>query len=323
MIVSLCQLCMRVTILLPLSSGLNCEDVHYAYSLNFRDTDRGYKYMLKTTFRGLVLAGALAFSLPAIAADKKDDPVVATVNGGEIHYSEVLEAQRAMGQQAMAMPLEMIQTMLINSIADRKLVAATARMEGVQKTEAFKKQMKSIEEHVLQRQFLTDYAEKQITDEKVKAAYEAMVKDFKPTKEVHARHILAKDEDTAKAIIKELDDGADFVALAKEKSTGPSGPNGGDLGFFGPGQMVPEFEKAAFAMKKGEHSAEPVKSQFGFHVIKVEEFRDSEAPKFEEVEEQIKGEIANKAVSDYVAELRKNAELKLFDKDGKEIKQDK
>ncbi len=279
--------------------------------------------MLKSTFRGLVLAGAMAIALPAFAADKDDDRVVATVNGAKIFYSEVLEAQKAMGGQAQAVPLEMIQTLLINTIADRKLVAVEARNKGVDKTESYKKRLASIEEHILQREYLTSFAEEQITDEKVKAAYEKVVKDFKPTMEVNARHILLKTEEDAKEVIKDLDKGVDFAQLAKNKSTGPSGANGGDLGFFGQGAMVPEFEKAAFALKKGEYSKEPVKTQFGFHVIKVEEFRKSEAPKMEEAADQIKGEIANKAVSEYIESLRKSAKIVLFDDAGKEIKTDK
>ncbi len=281
--------------------------------------------MLKTTFKGLVLAGAMAIALPAIAADaeKKDDYVVATVNGSEIYFSDLMEAQRDMGAQAQAMPLEMIQNLLINSIADRKMVAAKARMEGIHKTDDFKKRMITVEEGVLSRQFLNGFAESKMTDDAVKAAYDDMVKDFKPEKEVHARHILVKTEDEAKAIIKELKEGADFAETAKAKSTGPSGATGGDLGFFARGAMVPAFEKAAFELKNGEVSAEPVKTQFGYHIIKVEESRDSEAPKLADVAEKLKGEIANDAVKKLIDDLRKKAEIKLFDKDGKEIEQDK
>ena len=199
-------------------------------------------------------------------------------------------------------------------------MAEEARKKGVHETDSYKKRLAGIEEHILQREHLTKFAEDAATDDKVKSAYEQMVKDFKPTMEVNARHILVKTEDEGKAIIKELDGGADFATLAKEKSTGPSGANGGDLGFFGQGAMVPEFEKAAFSLKKGEHSKEPVKTQFGFHVIKVEQYRESEAPKFEEAEQQLKGDIANKAVSKYIEGLRKSAKIVLFDKDGKEIK---
>ncbi|WP_028879415.1 peptidylprolyl isomerase [Terasakiella pusilla] len=279
--------------------------------------------MLKTTFRTLVMAGALTLSVSAIADEKKDDPVVATVNGVEIYYSQVQQAQRAMGGQAMAVPLEMIQSMLINTIADRTIVAEQARKDGFDKNEEFKKRMADIEQQVLARDFIADYAEKQITDKRVEEAYQAMIKDFEPQKEVHARHILVEDEAAAKDVIKELEGGADFVELAKTKSTGPSGPQGGDLGFFSAGAMVPEFEKAAFALKAGEFSKEPVKTQFGYHVIKLEEERKTQPPKLEDVKDQIEGEIGNEAVSKYIEGLRKDAKIVLFDKDGKEIKEDK
>jgi peptidyl-prolyl cis-trans isomerase C len=279
--------------------------------------------MLKTTFRTLVMAGALTLSVSAIADEKKDDPVVATVNGVEIYYSQVQQAQRAMGGQAMAVPLEMIQSMLINTIADRTIVAEQARKDGFDKNEEFKKRMADIEQQVLARDFIADYAEKQITDKRVEEAYQAMIKDFEPQKEVRARHILVEDEAAAKDVIKELEGGADFVELAKTKSTGPSGPQGGDLGFFSAGAMVPEFEKAAFALKAGEFSKEPVKTQFGYHVIKLEEERKTQPPKLEDVKDQIEGEIGNEAVSKYIEGLRKDAKIVLFDKDGKEIKEDK
>lgn len=281
--------------------------------------------MLKTTFRSLALAGAMMIALPAFAADDAKataDRVVATVNGAEIYYSELLEAQSAMGGQAQAMPLEAIQGLLINSIADRKLVAAAARLEGVHKTDEFKKRMQSIEEHVLQRQYLMSFAENAIEEDAIKAAHKKMVDSFNPEKEVHARHILVKSEDDAKAIIKELEGGADFAELAKEKSEGPSGKNGGDLGFFGAGQMVPAFELAAFDLKEGAFSKEPVKTQFGYHIIKAEAFRVTEPPKLAEVEEKIKGDLANKAVTEYIEGLRKQADIKMFDKTGKEIKMD-
>lgn len=279
--------------------------------------------MLKTTFRTLVMAGALTLSVSAIADEKKDDPVVATVNGIEIYYSQVQQAQRAMGGQAMAVPLEMIQSMLINTIADRTIVAEQARKDGFDKKEEFKKRMADIEQQVLARDFIADYAEKQITDKRVEEAYQDMIKDFEPQKEVRARHILVEDEAAAKAVIKELEGGADFAELAKSKSTGPSGSQGGDLGFFSAGAMVPEFEKAAFALKAGEFSKEPVKTQFGYHVIKLEEERKTQPPKLEDVKDQIEGEIGNEAVSAYIEGLRKDAKIVLFDKDGKEIKEDK
>lgn len=279
--------------------------------------------MLKSSLRAMALASVLAFSAPALAQDSTEDRVIATVNGAEIYYSDVLNAQQAMGEQAMAVPLQMIQGMLVNSIADRKLVAAEARKSGITDSESFKKRMTEVEELVLQREFLTKYAEDQLGDDALKAAYDKMVEGFEPQKEVHARHILLKDEAAAQEVITALKDGADFVELAKEKSTGPSGPNGGDLGFFGTGQMVPAFEQAAFALKAGEFSDVPVQTQFGYHVIKVEEARDTQPPSFEEASESLKAQVANDTVSAYLDGLRKDAEIILFDENGKPIAEDK
>ncbi|MDV7341319.1 peptidylprolyl isomerase [Terasakiella sp. A23] len=284
--------------------------------------------MFKTTFRALALAGALSISTAAIAHDHgksevAEDHVVATVNGEKIYLSEVAEAQRAMGQQAMQMPLERIQGMLINTIADRIIVSQAARKAGFDKTDAFKKRMKDIEAQVLARDFISDYAKKQMTDERVNAAYQEHIKGFKPSQEVNARHILVKEEAEAKAIIKELEGGADFAELAKAKSTGPSGRDGGDLGYFGPGAMVPPFDKAVFSLKKGEISKEPVQTQFGYHVIKVEDIRDTQPPKLDAIRHELESQIGNESVGAYVETLRKDAKIVLLDKDGKEMKMDK
>lgn len=282
--------------------------------------------MFKTTFRSLMLCAAVTLALPALAADDEkvtEDRVVATVNGANIYYSEILEAQSSLGQQMQAMPVEMIQGLLINSIADRKLVAQQARKEKLDQTETYKRRFLSVQEQILHREFLTKYAKAQFSDEKIKVIYDKMVNDFKPTSGINARHILVKTEDEAKELIKALEGGIDFIELAKKKSIGPSGPAGGDLGFFGPGSMVPAFEKAAFSLKEGEFTKEAVETQYGWHIIKVEFSGMSSAPEFKAVVEQIKGQIANDAVTKYLTDLRKGAKIVLLNKDGTEMKIDK
>ena len=127
-----------------------------------------------------------------------------------------------------------------------------------------------------------------MTDADIKARYDAEVAKLPPVEEVRARHILVKTEDEAKAVIKELGEGKDFAEIAKAKSTDPNKSEGGDLGYFKKGMMVPEFETAVFAMNKGDVTKEPVKTQFGFHVIKVEDKRNAPAPDFEQVKDQVK-----------------------------------
>ena len=134
-----------------------------------------------------------------------------------------------------------------------------------------------------------------------------------PQQEVSARHILVKTEEEAKVIIKDLEAGKDFIELAKEKSTGPSGPNGGDLGFFGPGRMVPEFEQAAFKLEKGAFTKEPVKTQFGFHIIRVDEKRDQPKPTYEQSKQQIRQLMLTEAYGKAIEQSRTEVGVELLD----------
>ena len=153
-------------------------------------------------------------------------------------------------------------------------------------------------------------------DAEVKARYEAEAKKLANIEQIKARHILVKTEDGAKAIIAELKGGGDFAELAKKKSTGPSATDGGDLGFFGKGQMVPAFEKAAYALNAGAFSETPVKTQFGWHVIKVEERKKADIPSFEEMEPAIRDRLSQDAGSAYIMKLRKEAKITRFNADG-------
>jgi peptidyl-prolyl cis-trans isomerase C len=159
------------------------------------------------------------------------------------------------------------------------------------------------------------------TDEAMKKVYEEASKQITGEQEVHARHILVETEDEAKAIKAELDKGADFAELAKKKSKDPGASDGGDLGFFTKDQMVPEFSAAAFALEPGKIS-DPVKSQFGWHIIKVEEKRNRKAPDFEQVKSQIETYVTRKAQADYVGKLREAAKIERMDKPEETAKSD-
>ena len=179
--------------------------------------------------------------------------------------------------------------------------------------------MARITDQMLQRTALQSEINKALTNEAMQKRYQDMIKDAKVSDEVRARHILVNTEDEARSIIKDLEAGADFKSVAKAKSTGPSGANGGDLGFFGKGQMVPEFEKVAFALREGEVGESPVKTQFGWHVIKVEERRKAEAPSFKSVKRKLEMEISQEASAAYVSSLRDAAQIKRFDLNGKPL----
>ncbi len=272
-----------------------------------------------TTLRSRLIAAALvsAIAVPAWAAG--DDPVVATVNSHKILKSHIEAAHQRLPKQYQQVPFAQIFPALVDSVIDSKLAADDARARKLHEDPDFRDQMRQIEDQLLQRTVLQKEMTRDVSAEALKERYDAMVAGLGEKEEVHARHILMKTEKEAKAVITELDKGGDFAELAKKKSTGPSGPNGGDLGYFGKGQMVPEFETAAFAMEKGSHSKAPVKTQFGFHVIKVENRRKAEAPTFASVADQLRNEISQERGTAYVENLRKKSKITRFTLDGKPL----
>ena len=223
------------------------------------------------------------------------DAVVATVGDVKITAAQVDQAVTEMGQRMANMPPQQARARALDALIDTYVMAELARKEGLDKDPDYERRMKQQEVRTLQALYFGKKIQNSVTDEAVRAAYDEQVKATAPKAQVRARHILLKSEDEAKAVIEEIKGGADFAEVAKAKSTGPSGPNGGDLGFFGEGQMVPEFEKAAFALEPGAVTDAPVKTQFGFHVIKVEEKREAPAPAYEQVAPQIRNNLLREA----------------------------
>ncbi len=260
-------------------------------------------------------AGPAKPAHPAPAALK--DPVVAYVNGQPIKLSELEVAQQALPPQYRNVPLKGVYAALLDRIIDSKLVVADGKKHRVGDDPAFKKRMAFVEEQVIQDFWLQRQIAKQVTPEKMQQRYEERLKSMPAEEEVHARHILVATEDEAKAIIAELKKGTAFDKLAKEKSTDKaSGAEGGDLGWFKKSDMVKEFADAAFALKKGELSDNPVKTQFGYHVILLEDRRKAPPPSFEEMSEQIREELARETVTSMLDQLRANAKIEKFNIDG-------
>ena len=260
----------------------------------------------------LIAALALVFTLAAQVQANDNNKVVAKVNGIEIKYIEIVEAQKLLPEQYQKIQFEQIFPTLLDSVIDTYLTAADGRLKNIHNSADFKKEMMRIERQLLQRNAITQAINESVTDAALQDAYSKMKIENKGNEEIHARHILVKEEKTAIAIIAELDKGKKFAELAKIKSTGPSAKNGGDLGYFGRGQMVPEFEKVAFAMDEGSYTTTPVKTQFGYHVIKQEGRRAQTLPTFSEVEDQLRSQLSQVAGAQYMAELRKNAKIEKF-----------
>ena len=259
-----------------------------------------------------IAALGLIFTLSAQVHADAGNKVVGKVNGIDIKYLDIIEAQKLLPEQYRKVPIEQIFPTLLDSIIDTYLTAADGRLKNIHNSADFKKEMMRIERQLLQRNAITQAINESVTDAALQDAYSKMKIENKGNEEIHARHILVKEEKTAIAIIAELDKGKKFAELAKIKSTGPSAKNGGDLGYFGRGQMVPEFEKVAFAMDKGSYTTTPVKTKFGYHVIKQEDRRARVLPSFAEVEEGLRSQLSQVAGAQYMAELRKKAKIEKF-----------
>lgn len=260
---------------------------------------------------------ALPAPAPATAPAKFKDPVVATINGRAIHLSELEVAQQALPPQYRNMPLQAVFPALLDRIIDSKLVVLDGRKNKVTDDPAFKKRMAFVEEQVIQDFWLQREIARKVTAEKLRQRYEERLKSMPAEEEVHARHILVATEDEAKAIIADLKKGAAFDKLAKEKSTDKaSGAEGGDLGWFKKTDMVKEFADAAFALKKDELSETPIKTQFGYHVIKLEDRRKAPPPAFEEMQDQLREELAREIVTAMLDQLRAAAKIDKFNMDG-------
>ncbi|WP_374444965.1 peptidylprolyl isomerase [Stella sp.] len=262
----------------------------------------------------LLAQGAVAQTASAAAPA---DPVVARVNGKPILRSDVLAAHRQLPAQVQQMPLEMIFPLIVDQVVSSRLLSEAGRGQNLQNDPEVKNQMARVEDRVIERVYLGRVVEKAVTEEKLRARYAEFVKKQPAGEEVKASHILLEREDDAKRVIADLDKGGDFARIAREKSIDPSGrDNGGDLGFFQKEQMVPEFSAAAFAMKKGETSKAPVKSQFGWHVIRVTDRRQMAAPTFEAAREELSDEIAREVVDAHVKSLRESAKVEVYNADG-------
>jgi peptidyl-prolyl cis-trans isomerase C len=194
-----------------------------------------------------------------------------------------------------------------------KVMAGAAKEAGMDATPLFQQRLAYLEERALRRAYFADVIAGAVTEEAVRAEYDKYTAEFQPADEIHASHILVENEDEAKAIKAELDGGADFAAIAKEKSIDPGAANGGDLGFFSAGMMVPQFEEAAFALTEPGQVSDPVQSQFGWHIIRLEEKRQSSPAPIEQVAGQLQQQLLMSAFDDAVAKLMAGVEIDIPD----------
>jgi peptidyl-prolyl cis-trans isomerase C len=264
------------------------------------------------TLGALALAALLA--APTIALRAQDDPVVARANGVDIHESDLAIAEDEIGANMPAMPPDQKRDYLITYLADIIVLAQAAEQQKLGDTPDVKRQLAFDRYKVLMGALLQRTGQAAQTDQALHQVYDEAIKQMGPQQEVRARHILVPTEAEAKEIEAELKKGADFATLAKEKSKDPSAAtNGGDLGWFTKDQMVPEVADAAFKLDKGQIS-DPVHTQFGWHIIKVEDKRIKPIPTFDQVKPQLESYVAHHAQEQLVEAVRKAAKIERLDK---------
>jgi peptidyl-prolyl cis-trans isomerase C len=269
---------------------------------------------LVTSVAATCLVAALALGQPAFAQDKAPDPntVIAKVNGQDIKQSDLTIAEEELGPSLAQMDPATRRENLIAFLIDMKIVGKAAEDKKIGDSADFKAKLAFARNRLLMDSLLASEGKAALTDDAMKKVYDDAIKQTAGEKEVHARHILLPTEEEAKAVKAELDKGADFAELAKKKSKDPGAADGGDLGFFTKEQMVPEFSAVAFALEPGKIS-DPVKTQFGWHIIKVEEKRDRKPPPFDQVKAQVSQFVVRKAQADYVTKLRAAAKIERLD----------
>lgn len=280
--------------------------------------------------RGTVLAAVVASAAAAAAyfayANAKtdeqarpNDPVVAMVDGEKIHRSDLESLKEQMARQIpqlASVDLDAVYKGLLDRAIDQRLISREAGKAGLADSPDIKTQLRDMEDELVRRTWLTSAVDKKLTDERVKARYEELVKETPAEDEVRARHILVDDEGKAKQLIAKLRKGIKFEDLVKAESRNPGPSEDGDLGYFTRSGVVPEFAEAAFAMAKGDISKTPVKTQFGWHIIQIDDRRPVAAPAFNDVAEQIRSDLAAQTAGEVIADLRKSSSVETFNVDG-------
>ena len=258
-----------------------------------------------------IVSSILAFLLFSImflkATQAQNIPIVANVNNEDISLETIIHAMNELPPEIQSQPFMSYYEDLLERVIDIKLFAQEGKKMKLNEEPSVRAAIDFVIEKVLMQAFLSKYVQENIKEENLKVSYNNFIADETSREEIKASHILMDTESEAIDVIKMLIDGDDFAELAKNKSTGPSGPSGGDLGWFKRGQMVPPFEKAAFSLNKNEITQIPVQTQFGWHVIKIFDKRIPEAPSYESMKNKLIQDLERKIVSKKIQDLRNDA----------------
>jgi len=256
---------------------------------------------------------------PATSPLPPSSTVVARVDSTELHFSDIEAARQSLPPQAQKLPFDQVYPMLLERLVDGALITEAGRKEHLDGDADVQTRLKRYEDRLIGEAYLSRAIKDAETEDRLKARYQVLAKEKAGQEEVHARHILVKTEADAKSLIAELDKGGDFATLAEKHSNDPSAGSGGDLGYFGRDDMVKEFADAAFALAPGKYTTTPVKTEFGWHVIKVEDRRVSTPPSFDEARQEVSQLVARDAVDAKLKELRSAAKIETYGLDGKPL----
>jgi peptidyl-prolyl cis-trans isomerase C len=272
------------------------------------------RLLLTRTLGVLTVAAFLCSPIAAAWAQDsgQDNPVVARANGVEIRASDLAFAEEEIGGNMPQMSPDQKRDYLITYLADVIVLSQAASQQQLDQRDDVKRRLAFDHNRVLMEALLEKTGQAALTDDAMHQVYDDAVKQMSNEEEVHARHILVETEEEAKAIEAQLKSGADFATLAKQKSKDPGAADGGDLGYFTKDQMVPEFSDAAFKLDKGQIS-DPVHTQFGWHIIKVEDKRTKPTPTFDQVKGQIQTYVEHRAQAQLVDKLRSAANIERLD----------
>jgi peptidyl-prolyl cis-trans isomerase C len=264
-------------------------------------------------------AGPAAAQTSSPTGAKQDPAAVvdAVVEGQPIFQSEVVGAFHTLPPNVQKEGLDKVYDRLIEMLIERKMMTIYGRREKYDADPEVKRRMQIAEDQIIREVYLDRLIKKYLTEDRVRAHYDEVVRKNPPTKEIRARHILVDSEAKADEMIKLAKGGEDFAKLATKNSIGPSAQRGGDLGYFTANEMVKPFSDVAFKLKKGEISAKPVKTQFGWHVIKVEDVRTRKVPPYEKIKPQMQREVWEQLGQNFLRQYREQAHVERFSFDGK------
>ena len=247
---------------------------------------------------------------------KPGNPVVAKLKGGEVTRLDVFNYIQSLPPQTRQLPLEQLYPMAVEQVINSKIISEKTKNVNLDNDEEVKKQLAEAKKQITRAVYIEKEVTKRVTDDRLKKAYDEYVKNFPDIQDVKARHILVKEESKAKDLISQLDKGANFEELAKENSTDGTAKSGGDLGYFAKTDVVPAFGDAAFALKVGEYTKKPVKSDFGYHVIKVEDKRKRPPADYEAIKPFLEAQVRRQILDETIQEWRDEASIERFDING-------